>query len=76
MIAQKVKIVTRHEKTGLMYTKYTCSYYCEYLPYCIRYSQSVSCMRFLTNCCINVTGFAKTVLKGTFCISRNTNLKY
>ena len=23
-----------------------------------------------------VTGFAKTVLKGTFCISRNTNLKY
>ena len=25
---------------------------------------------------IYVTGFAKTVLKGTFCISRNTNLKY
>ena len=23
-----------------------------------------------------VTGFAKTVLKGTFCISRNTNSKY
>ena len=23
-----------------------------------------------------VTGFAKTVLKGTFCISRNINLKY
>ena len=23
-----------------------------------------------------VTGFAKTILKGTFCISRNTNLKY
>ena len=23
-----------------------------------------------------VTGFAKTVLKGTFCISRNTKLKY
>ena len=26
--------------------------------------------------CVYVTGFAKTVLKGTFCISRNTNLKY
>ena len=23
-----------------------------------------------------VSGFAKTVLKGTFCILRNTNLKY
>ena len=51
--------VTRHEKTGLMYTKYTCSYYCEYLPYCIRYSQSVSCMRFLTNCCINGEKFVR-----------------
>ena len=46
--------VTRHEKTGLMYTKYTRSYYCKYLRnYYTRYSQSVSCMRFLTNCCIN-----------------------
>ena len=25
---------------------------------------------------IYVTGFAKTILKGTFCISRNINLKY
>ena len=25
---------------------------------------------------IYLTGFAKTVLKGTFCISRNINLKY
>ena len=39
----------RHEKTGLIYTKYTHSYYCKYLPYCIRYSQSVSNMRFLIN---------------------------
>ena len=23
--------VTRHEKTGLMYTKYTCSHYCKYI---------------------------------------------
>ena len=29
--------VTRHEKTGLMYTKYTSSYYGPYLLYCLRY---------------------------------------
>ena len=29
--------VTRHEKTGLMYTKYTSSYYGTYLLYCLRY---------------------------------------
>ena len=51
--------VTRHEKTGLMYTKYTRSYYYKYLRYCIRYSQSVSCMRFLTNCCINAEKFVR-----------------
>ena len=43
--------VTRYEKTRLMCTKYTHSYYCKYLHYCVRlryvrtYSQSVSCMR-------------------------------
>ena len=45
--------MTRHEKTGLMYTKYTCSYCSKYLPYCIRFSKSVSCMRLLSNCCIS-----------------------
>ena len=34
--------VTWHEKTGLMYTKYTCSYKTEYLHYCTSYLQSVS----------------------------------
>ena len=29
--------VTRHEKTGLMYTKYTSSYYGTYLLYCLGY---------------------------------------
>ena len=29
----KLKIVTRHEKTGLMYTKYIHSYYSAYLLY-------------------------------------------
>ena len=45
--------VTQHEKTRLMYTKYTYSYYSKYLPYCIRFSESVSCMRFLINSYIN-----------------------
>ena len=27
----------RHEKTGLMYTKYITSYYSTYLLYCLRY---------------------------------------
>ena len=48
-----------YEKTGFMYTKYTCSYYCKYLPYCKRYSQYVSFMRFLTNCCINGEKFVR-----------------
>ena len=39
--------------TGLMYTKYTYSCYSKYLPYCIRFSKSVTCMRFLINSCIN-----------------------
>ena len=29
--------VTQHEKTGLMYTKYTTPYYDTYLLYCLRY---------------------------------------
>ena len=45
--------VTRHEKTGLMYTKYTSSYYGPYLLYCLRYGNSVNCIRFLITCCIN-----------------------
>ena len=41
-------IVTRHEKTGLMYTKYTHSYKTEYL-----YLQSANCIRFCRNDCIS-----------------------
>ena len=33
--------VTRHEKTGLMYTKYTYSYYSTHLLYCIRFAKSI-----------------------------------
>ena len=33
-------------KTGLIYTKYTCSYYGTYLLFCMCYSQSVSFIEF------------------------------
>ena len=39
--------VTRHEKTGLMYTKYTRSYKTEYLHYCTSYLQSASYINFV-----------------------------
>ena len=42
-----------HEKTGLMYTKYTSSYYRMYLHYCIRSTKSVNCIRFPMKSCIN-----------------------
>ena len=48
-----------HEKTGLMYTKYIHPYYCKYLPFCIRYSQSVSCMKFLVNGCRNGANYVR-----------------
>ena len=43
-----VTYVTRHEITGLMYTKYTYSCYSMYLLYCIRFTKSVNCIRFPT----------------------------
>ena len=46
--------VSQHEKAGLMYTKY-----CKYLPNCIIYLQSVSCMRFLINGCISGEKFIR-----------------
>ena len=48
-----VKFVSRHEKTGLMYTKYTYSYYSMYLHYCIRFTKSVNCITFSMRSCIN-----------------------
>ena len=41
-----------HEKTGLMYTKYTRSYKTEYLYYCTSYLQSASCIRLCRKDCI------------------------
>ena len=45
--------VTWHEKTGLMYTKYTYPHYGVYLHYCIRFTKSVNFIRFPMNSCIN-----------------------
>ena len=39
--------VTGPEKTGLIYTKYTYSYYGAYLFFCVCYLISVSCIKFL-----------------------------
>ena len=45
--------MTQHEKTGLMYTKYTSSYYGIYLLNYLRYYNSVNCIRLPMKCCIN-----------------------
>ena len=39
--------VTGPEKTGLIYTKYTYSYYGPYLLFCINYAISVNCFEFI-----------------------------
>ena len=43
--------VTGPGKTGLIYTKYTCSYYGKYLLFCICYPKSVSCIEFFMDLC-------------------------
>ena len=54
-----VVYVTRHEKNGLMYTKYTFLYYGTYLLYCLRYLNSVNSIRFPIECCINGEHFIR-----------------
>ena len=49
--------MTQHEKTGLMYTKYTASYYSTYLLDCLRYQSSVNCTSCSMKCCINGSKF-------------------
>ena len=50
-----VTYVTQHEKTGLTCTKYTCLYFSGYLPFWIRYSRSVSFIRFSMLFCLSGT---------------------
>ena len=44
--------VTGPGKTGLIYTKYTCSYYGMYLLFCICYPQSVTFIELPMDFCI------------------------
>ena len=44
-------IVTGPGTTGLIYTKYTCSYYGTYLLFCMCYPTSVSSIEFLMDFC-------------------------
>ena len=45
--------MTRNEKTGLIYTKYTCSYNGTYLLFCMCNPKSVNFIEFLIDFCIN-----------------------
>ena len=38
--------LTRHEKTGLMYTKYTPSHFSTYFTFCVSYMSSISRIKF------------------------------
>ena len=44
--------VTGPGKTGLIYTKYMCSYYGTYLLFCMCYPKSVNFIEFLMDFCI------------------------
>ena len=46
--------VTRHEKTMLMYTKYTSLHYFNYLTFCVSYISSVIVLKFpIVGCSIS-----------------------
>ena len=44
--------MTEPEKTGLIYTQYTCSYYGTYFLFCMCYAKSASFIEFLMDFCI------------------------
>ena len=61
----KLIIVTKPEKAGLIYTKYTYSYYGAYLLYCVCYSNSVSFTEFLyiyEEICIRILSYQNELL--------------
>ena len=58
-----LKFVTRPEKTSLIYKKYTCSYYGEYLLFCTCYIKSASFIEFLLECCMYDDIFVKILRK-------------
>ena len=53
--------VTRHEKTMLMYTKYTSLHYFNYLTFCVSYTSSVNCIEFIIVFCTITISFIDTL---------------
>ena len=49
--------MTRHEKIGLMCTKYISLHYSTYHTFCTSYMSSVSCIKFPIVCCISDKNF-------------------
>ena len=46
--------VTGPEKTGVIYTKYTCSYYGTYILFCICYATYIDFIEFLGDFCVTI----------------------
>ena len=55
--------VTGPEKTGLIYTKYTYSYYGAFLFFCVCYPNSISFIEYLRSLCI----YDEVCIKILFC---------
>ena len=53
--------VTRHEKTMLMYTKYTSLRYLDYLASCASFTTSVNCIEFIIVFCTISISFIDTL---------------
>ena len=49
---QDIPYVTGPRKTGLIYTKYTCSYYATYLLFCMCYPKAISFIELFMDFCI------------------------
>ena len=59
------KYVTRHEKIGLMCTKYTPLHYSTYLPFCVSYTCSVNCIKFSSSYWTICKSFIDKLCSGT-----------
>ena len=59
------QFVTRHEKIGLMCTKYTALHYSTYLTFCVSYVFSVNCIKFSSGYWIIFKSFMDKLCSGT-----------
>ena len=57
------QFVTQHEKTMLMYTKYTSLHYFSYLTFCVSCASSVNCIGFPMVSCTIIKSFIDTMLR-------------